>query len=52
MRNGIAWTAGLDIPDEGVPSETPTFEQLLENQDYAKPEGFDEEKARATYAPQ
>ena len=51
VLNGIVWTAGLEIPEGGVPSEAPTFEELLENQDYPRPDGFDEERARATYAP-
>ncbi len=51
VLNGIAWTAGLDIPDGGVPSKTPTYEQLLKHQDYPKPDDFTEEKAWATFAP-
>lgn len=32
--NGIAWTAGLDIPEGGIETPTPSFEKLLENQDF------------------
>ncbi len=34
--NGILWTAGLEVPAEGVSSTTPTAEELLENLE-AKP---------------
>lgn len=51
VLNGIAWTAGLDIPASGVPSKTPGYEELLKNQDYPQPDGFTEEKAKASYAP-
>ncbi len=51
VLNGIAWTAGLDIPAGGVPSKTPTYEELLENQDYPKPDNFDEERAWQSFAP-
>lgn len=51
VLNGIAWTAGLDIPAGGVPSKAPTYEQLLKDQDYPKPDDFTEEKAWATFAP-
>jgi hypothetical protein len=33
VLNGIVWTAGLEVPAGGVPSKTPTYEDLLENQD-------------------
>ena len=52
VLNGLAWTAGLDIPEGGVPSKTPTYEELLKGQDYPQPDGFTEEKAKALYAPQ
>ncbi len=28
VLNGIAWLAGIDIPSKGIPSETPTYEEL------------------------
>ena len=34
VLNAIAWIAHKDIPSNGVPSATPTQEQLLLNQDY------------------
>ena len=38
VLNGIVWTAGLEVPAGGVPSKTPTFEELLQNLD-KKPQG-------------
>jgi len=32
--NAIAWIAGLEVPEGGVPSETPDQEELKANQDY------------------
>lgn len=34
VLNAIAWIAGREIPPNGIPSRTPTKEELLENQDY------------------
>lgn len=44
VLNGIVWTAGVDVPPDGVPSKTPTFEELEANQDKPQPEGFDKAK--------
>ena len=41
--NGIAWTAGIDVPSAGIVSQTPTFEQLEANQDSPQPKNFDKE---------
>jgi len=35
VLNGIVWIAGLEVPPGGVPSKTPTFEELQQNQDFA-----------------
>ncbi len=43
VLNGIVWTAGLDVPEGGVPSKRPTYEELLENQDSGQPRDFDAE---------
>lgn len=40
VLNGIAWTAGVEVPAGGVPSKTPTVEDLLANQDYPPPANF------------
>jgi type 1 glutamine amidotransferase len=37
VLNAIAWTAHLDIPQEGVPSRAPTDAELELNQDFPKP---------------
>ncbi|HUT93838.1 MAG TPA: family 16 glycoside hydrolase [Thermoguttaceae bacterium] len=37
VLNGIAWTAGLEVPPGGVPSQTPTMEALEQDQDYPQP---------------
>ena len=42
VLNAIVWTAGIEVPEGGVNSKTPTFEELQENIDKAKPKGFDE----------
>ena len=46
MLNAIVWVAGLDVPPDGVPSKTPTIEELEANQDYPKPKRYDREKLR------
>ncbi len=37
VLNAIVWAAKIEIPEGGVPSETPTREELDANQDEAKP---------------
>ena len=37
VLNAIAWTAGVDVPAEGVASATPTDEEIDANQDEPKP---------------
>jgi type 1 glutamine amidotransferase len=44
VLNGIVWTAGLDVPAGGVPSKTPTVDELLANQDKPQPKNFDRAK--------
>ncbi len=34
VLNGIAWTAGIEIPSGGVPSKRPSIEELKAHQDY------------------
>jgi type 1 glutamine amidotransferase len=41
ILNAIVWTAGIDVPANGVPSKTPTVEELQANQDYPQPANFD-----------
>lgn len=40
VLNAIVWTAGLEVPEGGVPSEKPTLEELKENQDYSEPGNY------------
>ena len=51
VLNGIAWTAGLEIPASGVPSATPTWPDLLANEEGERPEGFTQEQAREQLHP-
>lgn len=44
VLNGIVWTAGLEVPAGGVPSKTPTLDELLANQDKPQPKDFDRAK--------
>ncbi len=37
VLNAICWTANIDIPENGVPSKTPTRDELDANQDERKP---------------
>ncbi len=41
VLNGIVWTAGLEVPEGGVPSKRPTIAELEANQDYPQPGNFD-----------
>jgi hypothetical protein len=40
VLNAIAWIAKVDIPNEGVPSREVTLDDLLQNQDFPKPENW------------
>jgi len=41
VLGGIVWIAGLEVPPGGVPSKTPTFEELEANQDFEPSKRFD-----------
>ncbi len=41
LLNGIAWTAHVEIPADGIESSTPTLEELTENQDEPAPANYD-----------
>jgi hypothetical protein len=47
VLNAIAWSAKLDVPPDGVPSKTPTLEQLMANQDDPVPDKFKPEEVQA-----
>jgi hypothetical protein len=44
VLNSLVWVAGAEVPPHGVPSETPTIEQLEANQDYQQPGNFNSER--------
>ncbi|MFH1718911.1 MAG: ThuA domain-containing protein, partial [Planctomycetota bacterium] len=44
VLNSLVWTAGAQVPPEGVPSKTPSVEQLEANQDYPKSNSWNPEK--------
>ncbi|MEZ6095820.1 MAG: ThuA domain-containing protein [Pirellulaceae bacterium] len=46
VLNGIAWAAKCEVPEKGVDRIDVVFNDLLENQDYPRPESFDETPAR------
>jgi 3-keto-disaccharide hydrolase/trehalose utilization protein len=39
VLNGLVWIAGVEVPPKGVPSKTPTQQELEANQDYPKKTG-------------
>jgi rhodanese-related sulfurtransferase len=46
VLNAIVWTAGLDVPQDGVPSKPLSVEDLMANQDYPVPEDFNPARIR------
>ncbi|MBL7188513.1 MAG: ThuA domain-containing protein, partial [Phycisphaerae bacterium] len=44
VLNSFVWIAGADVPASGVPSKTPTIEELEANQDYPTSKGWDRQK--------
>lgn len=46
VLNGLVWIAGADVPPDGVPSETPTNEQLRANMDYPDPGSWNWDRIR------
>jgi hypothetical protein len=38
------WIAGVEVPPNGVPSKTPSIDELEANQDYPKPKNWNREK--------
>jgi len=43
VLNAIAWSAGVDVPRDGVPSKTPTLEELQQNLDEPIPDNWNPE---------
>jgi hypothetical protein len=46
VLNGLVWIAGLDVPADGVPSKTPTIEQLRANMDFPDPGSWNWDRIR------
>ncbi|MBL7153048.1 MAG: ThuA domain-containing protein [Phycisphaerae bacterium] len=46
MLNALVWVTGLDVPANGIPSKTPTIEELEANQDYPKPNNFNTDRIK------
>jgi type 1 glutamine amidotransferase len=46
VLNALVWITGVDVPANGVPSKTPSVEQLEANQDYPKSNRWNPEKIR------
>ena len=46
VLNGLVWMAGLDVPAGGVPSETPTNDQLRANMDFPDPGSWNWDRIR------
>jgi hypothetical protein len=44
MLNAIAWTAKVEVPEEGVPSESLTVKDLMANQDDEVPADFNPQR--------
>jgi len=44
VLNSMVWVAGAEVPTDGVPSRTPSIEELEANQDYEQSGNFDREK--------
>jgi type 1 glutamine amidotransferase len=44
VLNGIAWTAKIEIPPDGIASATPTLAELEANQDKPQPKNFDRQR--------
>ena len=44
VLNAIAWIAKVDVPKTGVPSKEVTLKDLLQNQDFPKPENWKNQK--------
>ena len=48
--NGIVWTAGLEVPADGVSSKTPTLKALQANQDKKIPKNWDKQAVQKLLA--
>jgi hypothetical protein len=46
VLNALVWICRAEVPPNGVPSRTPTLEELEANQDYPKPDNWNAKKVR------
>jgi type 1 glutamine amidotransferase len=44
VLNGLIWVAGIEVPPDGVPSKTPSVEELEANQDFPKSNRWNPER--------
>ena len=44
VLNALVWITGAEVPPDGVPSKTPSIDELETNQDYTKPKNWNREK--------
>lgn len=44
VLNSLVWITGAEVPPNGVPSKTPSIEELEANQDYPKPNNWNRER--------
>jgi hypothetical protein len=44
VLNSLVWIAGAEVPPNGVPSKTPSLEELEANQDYEKPRNWNRKR--------
>jgi len=47
VLNALVWVAGKDVPEGGVPSWTPSIDELKANQDYEQPGNFNWDRIKA-----
>ncbi len=50
VLNSCLWVAGIEVPPSGVESPRPTLEELEAEQDYPKPEGYDNSREKRLLA--
>jgi len=50
VLNALVWVTGVDVPASGVPSKTPTIEELEANQDYPMSKRWDRQKIKEMIA--
>jgi hypothetical protein len=46
VLNSLVWITGAEVPPDGVPSKTPTAEELEANQDYEPPDNWSRERTQ------